>query len=792
MGRPIYLSRRLLLGGTASLGVAAAAGRSAIAATVDADFPEHADPFALEDVRLLPSPYLSAVETNLTYLHRLEPDRLLHNFRSGAGLTPKGAVYGGWESDTIAGHTLGHYLSACSLMFAQTGDAECKRRVDYIVDELAACQAAQGDGYVAGFTRKRGDIVEDGKVIFAELKRGDIRVLPFDLNGCWVPLYNFHKTFAGLFEAHRHCANKKALAVALGLAGYIDGVFSGLSDAQVQAILDCEHGGLNESFAELYARTGDVRWRDLANRIYHRKTLDPLAGQRDELQDLHANTQIPKLIGLARLYEVGGDTRHAAAASFFWRAVTQDHSYVIGGNGDREYFTAPKTISKYITEQTCESCNSYNMLKLTRHMFGWTPDASYFDYYERAHLNHVLAQHNPDTSMFSYMVPLMAGSHREFSTPFADFWCCMGTGMESHSKHGDSIYWHGGDTLFVNLFIPSRLNWRARGARIELTTSYPFSENVTLRMTSLRRPQRFALAMRLPGWCKDPSLRVNGDSVPIERRNGYAIIRRSWKTGDAVALVLPMPLRSEPTPDDPQTAAYLKGPMVLAANLGPSTAAYAGPAPAIVAMNPLAGIQEDITDPAVFRTVGTGRPADLTLEPFFRQYERNTAVYFKHFTEPEWAAAEAASAAQAGALKALDARSVDVAKLGDDDDEKSHKLESKISYAVVYRGRKGRDARTGGYFSVRMKTAKGPLVLRATYSGDDRKRLFYILVDGTRVATQALEAERRGGFVDREYAIPEALTAGKSTINIRVEPEPGHSAGPVFGFRLLPKDGDTI
>ena len=401
-------SRRTLLGGAAAAALIPAIGwTKSLRLGVGAP---KATPFPLSRVRLLPSPFHESVEANRAYLHRLEPDRLLHNYRTSAGLAPKGEAYGGWEADTIAGHTLGHYLSALSLMHAQTGDEECRRRVGYIVGELVEAQAAQGDGYVAGFTRKRGDIVEDGKALFPELMRGDIRSSGFDLNGCWVPFYNWHKLYAGLFDAQALCGEERALPVAVALGGFIDRVFAALDDAQVQQVLDCEHGGINESFAELYARTDDERWLRLSRRLRHRKILDPLSRGEDVLPWIHANTQIPKLIGLARLHELTGDPSDANAARFFWQTVTRDYSYVIGGNADREYFPEPRTVSKHITEQTCESCNSYNMLKLTRHVYAWTPDARLFDYYERAHINHMLAHHNPQTGGFAYMVPLMSGS----------------------------------------------------------------------------------------------------------------------------------------------------------------------------------------------------------------------------------------------------------------------------------------------------------------------------------------------------------------------------------------------
>ncbi|WP_313790156.1 glycoside hydrolase family 127 protein [Sphingomonas oryzagri] len=791
-------TRRGMLAGAGLVAVAGGwAGRS-LAATANATsnlLPAHPEPLPLKDVRLLPSPFLDAVQANHKYLLSLEPDRLLHNFRKYSGLAPKGEVYGGWEGDTIAGHTLGHYLSALSLIYAQTGDAEAKRRVDYIVADLAECQKARGTGYVAGLQRKRKDgSLADGEEIFPEIMKGDIRSGGFDLNGAWSPLYNIHKTFAGLLDAQELCGNQQALQVAIGLARYFQLVFASLSDEQMQTMLGCEYGGLNESYAELSARTGDAQWMTVATRIHDNKVLDPLEKRQDDLPNIHANTQIPKLIGLARIHELTGRQAPGDGARFFWETVTQHHSYVIGGNADREYFFAPDAISKHLTEQTCEHCNSYNMLKLTRHLYGWQPDGALFDYYERTHFNHVLAAQDPSTGMFTYMTPLMSGIKRGWSEPVNDFWCCVGSGMESHAKHGDSIYWQGKDTLLVNLFIPSRAHWAAKGADVELATGYPYDGAVRLTLSTLKRAGAFAIAMRVPAWAKSATLTVNGKPVEAERAAGYAIVRRRWQAGDVLAMTLPMELRTESTPDDPDTISILRGPLVLAADLGPADQDLANAAaPALVGSDILGGFHADGVRPAVYQTQGLGRPADMTFGPFYKAWQRRSAVYFKRFTDAGWEKEKVAFAAEQARLADLAARSVDVMHLGEMQPERDHDLTSDISYPVVYRGRQGRDARSGGFFQFRMNVKPGPLVLEATYWGDERKRVFDILIDGQKVATQELEAIKPGEFVDIDYAVPEAMTRGKTSVMVRFQPHAGHTAGPVFGVRLFtPKDTPTV
>jgi DUF1680 family protein len=747
-----------------------------------------AEPFPLEAVRLGPSHFLSAMEANRTYLFQLEPDRFLHNFRAQAGLAPKGPVYGGWEAESIAGHSLGHYLSALSLLHAQTGDAAACERVGYIVSELALCQAASPDGYVGGLTRKQDGRSEPGRAVFEDLRQGRIHSTGFALNGAWSPLYTVHKLFAGLLDAERYCRNAASRPVALRLAAYVDGVFARLDDAQMQAVLACEYGGLNESFAELYARTGDTRWLKLARRVYDRKTLDPLAGGRDELANLHANTQIPKVIGLARLHELTGEPRYAVASDTFWTAVTRHHSYAIGGHGDREYFQAPDAIASHITEQTCESCNSYNMLKLTRLLYARAPQANYFDFYERTHLNHILAQQNPRTGMFCYMTPLMSGEARAYSSPFDDFWCCVGTGMESHAKHGESIYWHQGrDTLIVNLFIPSTLTWAADGSRFELSTSYPLSGQVELRVAARRSGTMLTIALRKPGWAKSAALRLNGRAVAAQAgADGYMRVRHAWRTGDRLTLDLPLDLRAEATPDDPHMVALFRGPLVLAADLGPAQAGtpYDGPVPALIADTPVQAVEMTAV-PAVYRTMSAREAGGYALSPFAAQHERRTAVYFPAYTAAQWALRRTADEAKVNAVRALAARTVDQVRLGEMQSERDHDLKADISYPVVYRGRNGRDARAGGYFEFALKVRPGAHVLRATYWGEERNRAFSILVDGRKLARQELEGRQPGAFIDRDYAIPDSWIEGQVRMTVRFVPDPDRTAGPVFGVALL-------
>ncbi|MEJ5118501.1 glycoside hydrolase family 127 protein [Gluconobacter cerinus] len=788
----VKMKRRFLLASAAagSVNAIVPGGRqSAYAARLQGGFEADVTPVPLSNVRLLPSPWLDAVERNRVYLLSLEADRLLHNFRKQAGLLPKGALYGGWESDTIAGHTLGHYLSALALMYAQTGEIACRARVVYIVQELAVVQGQWGDGYIAGFTRKEKDgAMVDGKRIFAEIEAGDIRSSGFDLNGAWSPLYNLHKTFAGLFDAHIHCQCHQALEVAVGLGEFLETFFGKLTDAQVQKVLTCEYGGLNESFAELASRTGDEKWLHLARRIYDRPVLDPLMEEHDDLANRHANTQIPKLIGLGRIAEVSQDRRWMTGPEFFWKAVTQHHSYVIGGNADREYFSEPDTIAQHITEQTCEHCNTYNMLKLTRQHYASNPQAALFDYYERAHLNHILAAHDPQTGMFTYMTPTITAGVREWSTPTKSFWCCVGTGMESHAKHGDSIWWQGKETLFVNLYIPSRMVWARKDVSWRMETGYPHDGRVSLLVEDLKSPIAFRLALRVPGWVREPiRVAVNGQDVPVTSSDGYIVLDRKWRVGDHVVLDLPMTVRTESPVDEPKLVTLLRGPLVLAADLAPAEGVYDAVDPAVVTDDLTQDLVPVEGQASVFRTIQSGRPSQLEFRPFYAQYRRRSALYLRCFSEAEWTQEEASYRKEQQRQKDIAARTIDVIHLGEMQQEHDHALRAENSWPLVYRGRNGRDLRSGGFIECTMKTRPGPLALKVTVWSADitRTRGARLLVNGRALPDVKWPADKPAQFVDVEALIPEAWVRGRKIFTLRIEPGSGRTSGPFFDVRVL-------
>ncbi|MDX1675053.1 MAG: glycoside hydrolase family 127 protein [Longimicrobiales bacterium] len=598
-----------------------------------------ARPFPLTAVELLDGPFREAQERDARYMLDLDPDRLLHNFRENAGLEPKAPVYGGWESQEpwveirCHGHTLGHWLTAGSLMYASTGDRRFRDRIDYIVAELAACQEAWGTGLVCAFP--------DGDETLRRAVNGE----PFE----GVPWYTMHKIFAGLRDAHLVAGSDRALPVLVRLTDWAWELTAPMSDAAFQRMLDREHGGMNEVLADIHVLTGDERCLTLARRFCHEALLQPLARGVDPLNGLHANTQIPKVVGFERLYEITGEERYGRAARFFWDTVVGERSFVRGGHGDWEHFFPVDTFPRHLhSAKTSETCCTYNMLRLTRQLFAADPSAAYADYYERALYNGILASQDPETGWSTYFQATRPGYVKLYHTPIDSFWCCTGSGLENHAKYGDSIYFRSDDTLWVNLFIPSTVRWEAKRITLRQETRFPEADRVRFSV-AVDRPVGATLRIRYPGWCRDAELRVNGRRVDLGAGPGeYMALDRQWRDGDRVELRLPMHLRTEALPGAPDRVAFLYGPVVLAGRLG-TEGLYPGAdilrnertsgmilevpveVPALAAgadavtrhVRPVSG------RPLTFETVGIGRPQDVELIPYYRLHHERFNLYWE-------------------------------------------------------------------------------------------------------------------------------------------------------------------
>ena len=583
-------------------------------------------PFSLTEVKLLDGPFLHATRLNEKTLLSYEPDRLLAKFYAEAGLTPKADHYMGWENESLAGHSLGHYLSGCSMMYQTTGDTAFLSRVNYIVDELKKLQEADGDGYIGAFP--------NGKKVFEEeVAKGNIRSQGFDLNGIWAPFYTQHKVMAGLRDAYHLCGNKTALEVEKRFAGWIATIVTPLDDEQIQKMLRCEHGGISETLADLYADTGDEKYLRLSAIFYQKSFLDPMKEGKDVLPGKHCNTNIPKLIALSRLYELTGDSSDRKAAEFFWSTVVNHHSYVTGGNGNNEYFGPADKLRDRLGDGTTESCNVYNMLKLTEHLFEWEGSAEAADFYERALFNHILSTQNPEDGHVTYNLSLDMGGFKDFQDP-EWFTCCIGTGMENHSKYGGNIYYHNDNELFLFQLIASELTWKEKGIKVVQTTNYPEEHGTTLDF-SCDAPVQITLQVRYPFWAENRlEIIVNGKKERIRETPGSFIpVTKKWKSGDRVEIKMPFTLRLEPMPDDSNRVAVMYGPLVMAGDLGPvkdSASTDAMYVPVLMTENrdPNRWMKPVEGKVNTFVTVNTGRPGDVEMRPFYTIYNSRYSVYW--------------------------------------------------------------------------------------------------------------------------------------------------------------------
>lgn len=493
------------------------------------------------------------MERDGKWLLSIDLNRLLHSWKVNAGMRTYAKPLGGWEGLDVElrGHTAGHVMSALAMMYASTGNTAYKSKGDSIVSALAEIQTVLNqDGYLSAFPQNLINRVIKGKPV-------------------WAPWYTIHKIMAGLIDMYQYAGNKQALDVVLKMGNWAYNKLKDLSPEQLSVMLKTEFGGMNEAAYNLYGITGNVKFKKLAEFFYDHRVLDPLSEKKDELAGLHANTQIPKIIGEARGYELTGDKKAETIAKFFWRTVIDHHTYVTGGNSDDEHFFKPDQISKHLSRASTESCNTYNMLKLTRHLFTWTADAKYADYYERALYNHILGSQEPHTGMVTYFLSYEPGTFKTYSTKDSSFWCCVGTGFENHAKYGEAIYYHDKKGVFVNLFIPSVLTWKEKGFKLVQRTKFP-DEAVTHLTVEEAKEGSVPLYIRYPSWATSgAAVTINGKDIKVNQKPGsYIVLNNTWKAGDKIDITYPMSLHLAATNDDPKMAAVLYGPIVLAGDMG--------------------------------------------------------------------------------------------------------------------------------------------------------------------------------------------------------------------------------
>jgi DUF1680 family protein len=765
---------------------------------------QKAIPLPLTDVRLTGGPLKVAQDQDIAYLLSLEPNRMMAFLREAAGLEAKAKGYGGWDGSDrqLTGHIAGHYLSAVSMMYAATGDARFKDRVDYLVSELKAVQDKQGDGYIGAQTDRNN---VPGKTLYEQVAAGDIRSGGFDLNGMWSPWYVQHKIFAGLRDAYRYAGNATALEVEVKFAAWAEKILSKLTDEQDQKMLNTEFGAMNEVMVDLYADTGDSRWLAVADKFQHHAIIDPLARGEDILPGKHGNTNVPKLLGSLVKYEYTGSETDGKAARFFWNEVAHHHSFATGGHGRNEYFGAPDKFDDMIEGRTAETCNVYNMIKMARALFALEPDIRYADFHERALFNHILGSMDPADGATCYMVPVGHGVIREYQNMQEDFTCCVGTGMESHALHAYGIYYETGDTLWVNLYAPTTAAWKSHGVNLKMETPFPLCGLTTLTL-EMDAPKALTLALRRPAWAGEGfEIKIDGVAVADPGPAGsYLRLERTWKPGDKIEMKLPKALHLEPLSDNPDKAAIMWGPLVLAGDLGPIPNGQPTgeseelpidaipPTPVIVVENPAAvemWLKPVEGRPGTFRTItGAAQGRDIELSPFYQLQRRIYSAYWDILTPAKWDERKAALLAAQEAARKLEEVTVAFAQPGQMQSERNFNMQGGKTMPIQFGGKYGR--RAEDWFSFDMPVDASPtLELIVTYGSEDRyNRLFAVLVEGKKIAEEKIlrhSPEEKDSFNNVVYRLPESLVAGKKTVTVRFEALEGSETGTVYGIRVV-------
>ena len=766
--------------------------------------------FDLGDVEITGGPFLHAQQLNTQTLLKYDLGRLMQPYEKQAGLKESGKAFANWGGDRgLDGHLGGHYLSALAISYASCHDktvkAELKDRIDKFVARLKECQDAwdKSDstsmhGYCGG--------VPHSLQVWSTLAVGHFD----EYWKSWVPFYNVHKTMAGLRDAWLYADNKTAKTVFLKFCDWGVNLISHLTDGQVQGLLGMEHGGINEMFADAYQMTGDARYLKAAKRYAHKWLLTGMAGrQSSTIDNVHANTQVPKVIGFERTYQQGASSTYGKAARFFWQNVTGQRTIAIGGNSVGEWFPAKKEYGNFITSREgVETCNTNNMMKLTEDLFADDHNSKYADFYEKAMYNHILSSQNPRTGGYVYFTPERPQHYRVYSQVNQAMWCCVGTGMENHGKYMEFAYTHSGDSLFVNLFLPTVLNWRDHGVRLTQQTTFPYESSSTM---TIDKGGTFTLMVRHPNWCEGFKVTVNGEPVNGAEEEGFLPISRTWKSGDVVKVSLPMKVSVVPLPHYTDYVAFTYGPVVLGAKTcttdldglfadesrmghvagGRLYDLYSAPL-LIGNRDSLAGaVQMICQDSLLFRINGYYNDSKwnhLVLEPFANIHEARYMMYWLNVNDEKWNSIKAELEAREVEAQLLDARTIDYVNTGTQQSESDHYMQQQGSNSGVYNGEYYRD---GSLFSYQLQTkgkSKGVTLMCRYWGGDSGNRVFDIKVDNVTIATEKLTGGQND-FVNKEYSIPDSLLRGKDKVRVKFQAHAGNVAGGVYYVRLLmPRD----
>jgi len=761
--------------------------------------------FPLGDVTLLDGPFKHARDLNIEVLLKYDVDRLLAPYRKEAGLPEKAKSYPNWEG--LDGHVGGHYLSAMAMNYAATGNAECKKRMDYMISELKACQEANalkfpdwGVGYVGG--------VPNSAALWSKINAGEVGAIW----SCWAPYYNIHKMYAGLRDAWLYTGNTEAKSIFLQFCDWAITITKDLSDKQMEDMLGNEQGGMDEVLADAYQITGNEKYLTAAKRYSHKMFLDPLSQGIDMLDNKHANTQIPKIIGFERIAELSHDAKYGKAGSFFWETVTTNRSLAFGGNSRREHFPAKESCIDFVNvNDGPESCNSYNMLKLTEDLFRVHPSAKYADYYERTLFNHILSTQHPEHGGYVYFTPARPRHYRVYSAPNEAMWCCVGSGMENHGKYNQFIYNHSNDSLFLNLFIASELNWKEKGLKIKQETAFPYEEQTKLTITE--GSSSFKLLVRNPSWVSKGALKisVNGkDFAYTVLPSSYVCIDRKWKKGDVVQIMLPMHNTIEHLPNVPEYIAFMHGPILLGAKTGTedlrgliaddgrwgqSSSGEFLPvdkAPILI-YNDIQNIGNELVPikgkPLNYTLkVKMANPAELTLEPFSKIHDARYMMYWLALSNSGYKAYTDSLTNIEKEKLALEKRTIDQVAPGEQQPETDHGMQSEKSNKGNNLNEFFRDANNGGFFSYELATkSETDLSLRIRYWGAEwGNRKFDIYIDDQKLLTEDNTGKwNQSKFQDLEYAIPNQMIQGKEHIRVKFQALPGNTAGAVYYIRLI-------